>query len=171
MDLSRPIPAAKGKYIIINKAENRLYFYDNQEMIKKYKVATGKQDKLTPEGKFKVVNKIINPDNPLLGSRWMGLNTPGHKDGTKYGIHGTNEPESIGGHKSGGCIRMGKKDVEEIFPNVPIGTPVRIYRGSKVQKMWADFKWENLNNINLPGLLFSAAYCAAKNRQTEQQKI
>jgi lipoprotein-anchoring transpeptidase ErfK/SrfK len=39
------------------------------------------------------------PGNPV-GTRWMGLNRAG------YGIHGTNEPKSIGKAASHGCIRM-----------------------------------------------------------------
>jgi len=58
-----------------------------------------------------------------LGSRWLGLSIPGGR----YGIHGTNNPASIGGYVSNGCIRMHNRDIEEIFPRVEIGTPVEIY--------------------------------------------
>jgi len=67
----------------------------------------------------------------------MGLSIPwkndkrAHNDkrapvGHKYGIHGTDEPESIGKHASGGCIRMNNKQVIEIFDLVQEGTPVEI---------------------------------------------
>jgi len=49
-----------------------------------------------------------------------------------YGIHGTNNPSSIGGYVSNGCIRMHNQDVEELFPNVQIGTPVHIHSGEDV---------------------------------------
>lgn len=79
----------------------------------------GKPSTPTPLGNFKIVNKVINPGGPF-GVRWMGLSIPG------YGIHGTNNPPSIGTRASNGCIRMYNKDVIEVFNKVPIGTPVQI---------------------------------------------
>jgi len=43
-----------------------------------------------------------------------------------YGIHGTNNPWSIGRFASHGCIRMSNRDIEELFEWVPIGTDVKI---------------------------------------------
>jgi hypothetical protein len=59
------------------------------------------------------------PANPV-GSRWMGLSTKG------YGIHGTNDPKSIGKAVSHGCIRMGRVDIEEFYALVAAGDQVRI---------------------------------------------
>ncbi len=50
----------------------------------------------------------------------MGLSAKG------YGIHGTNQPNSIGKAASTGCIRMGKQDVEELFAMVGVGDTVEI---------------------------------------------
>lgn len=47
------------------------------------------------------------------------------KDGY-YGIHGTNQPDSIGGYVSNGCVRMREEDVEQLFDAVEIGIPVEI---------------------------------------------
>ena len=78
--------------------------------------------------KFHVISKVVDPtwtppdspwaqgelpvppgpDNPL-GTRWMGLNVTG------VGIHGTNDPSSIGYSVSHGCIRMQIPDVERLF--------------------------------------------------------
>jgi lipoprotein-anchoring transpeptidase ErfK/SrfK len=41
-------------------------------------------------------------------------------------IHGTNEPNSIGGFASWGCIRMQNRDVMDLFGRVSVGTPVII---------------------------------------------
>ena len=54
------------------------------------------------------------------GTRWMGLNVPG------VGIHGTDEPTSIGYSASHGCIRMQVPDAEWLFDHVEIGTTVYI---------------------------------------------
>ena len=59
------------------------------------------------------------PSNPL-GTRWMGLNAPG------VGIHGTDEPTSIGYSASHGCIRMQVPDAEWLFDHVDVGTTVYI---------------------------------------------
>lgn len=60
-----------------------------------------------------------------IGSRWLGFNT---KDGgrTGFGIHGTDEPSSIGRKESRGCFRMGREDVEVLFDLIPEGTPVSV---------------------------------------------
>jgi len=50
----------------------------------------------------------------------MGLSKPG------YGIHGTNEPRSIGKAASHGCIRMAKEDLEEFYGLVAVGEAVRL---------------------------------------------
>ncbi|OYD06861.1 hypothetical protein CHM34_13020 [Paludifilum halophilum] len=57
-----------------------------------------------------------------FGPRWLGLNVPWGK----YGIHGTNQPHSVGSHSSHGCIRLLNSDVEALFPKVPLGTQVHI---------------------------------------------
>lgn len=59
------------------------------------------------------------PHNPV-GSRWMGLSIRG------YGIHGTNEPNSIGKAASHGCIRMARADLEELYPQVAVGDTVEL---------------------------------------------
>ncbi|MFD1380233.1 L,D-transpeptidase family protein [Fodinicurvata halophila] len=59
------------------------------------------------------------PENPL-GTRALYLGWPA------YLIHGTNNPYGIGRRASAGCIRMYPEDVEEIYPDVPIGTAVKV---------------------------------------------
>ncbi|WP_330602875.1 L,D-transpeptidase family protein [Anaerosolibacter carboniphilus] len=60
-----------------------------------------------------------------FGTRWMGLNVPWGR----YGIHGTNNPSSIGRSASHGCIRMRNKDVEDLYRYIKIDTPVTIWGG------------------------------------------
>ena len=50
---------------------------------------------------------------------------------SRLGIHGTNEPETVGQRESDGCIRLHNKDVEELFVLVPKGTPVEIVQGGE----------------------------------------
>ncbi|CAH0218431.1 Putative L,D-transpeptidase YkuD [Peribacillus simplex] len=123
-------------FIIINKANNKLAFIDDNEVKEILPVGTGKSQELTPEGIFTVKVKAVNPyyrkknipggdpRNPL-GSRWIGFDAR-YTDGRIYGIHGTNQPSSIGKYISNGCVRMHKSDVERLYEKVPIGTKVLI---------------------------------------------
>lgn len=79
----------------------------------------GKSDTATPIGKYHIISKVRNPGGPF-GAMWLGLNQ------LHYGIHGTNNPSSIGGAVSKGCVRMYNRDVLELSRLVTIGTPVNI---------------------------------------------
>ncbi|OPX84514.1 MAG: putative L,D-transpeptidase YkuD [Pelotomaculum sp. PtaB.Bin104] len=114
-----------GSYIAINLNTRRLTFYEGERLTSTYPVGVGKSSTPTPVGDFTVVVKIISPGG-ALGTRWMGLSIPNGN----YGIHGTNNPSSIGGYVSNGCIRMYNQDVEKLFPKVHIGTPVKIRPGA-----------------------------------------
>jgi len=118
--------------IRIDKSKNVLALYSNDEVVKKYSVATGKKN-CTPVGEFKIADKLVNPTwfktgailppgspENALGTRWMGFDKPA------YGIHGTIEPKSIGTQASEGCIRMLNEEVEELYSIVPVGTKVII---------------------------------------------
>lgn len=118
--------------IIVDKSQNKLSLKINDEIFKVYPCSTGEFNS-TPSGKFKIVNKLIDPvwykagavvppDSPenILGSRWMGLDIKG------YGIHGTTQPETVGKQITAGCVRMYDEDVKELYSIVPLGTEVTI---------------------------------------------
>jgi len=121
-----PDTLESGKYLKINTTTRKLRHYEGGRLLKEYPVAVGKPSTPTPPGNYKIKNKIVNPGG-VLGTRWMGLSIPGGN----YGIHGTNNPSSIGKAVSLGCIRMYNHHVEELFSQVPIGTPVHIQQGEK----------------------------------------
>lgn len=119
--------------IVINLPNRMLELYSGNTLIKEYPVAIGKPSTPTPLGQFNIIDMEKNPtwipedrdvvipsgpDNPL-GYRWMRFFE-------LYGIHGTNEPWSIGKVVSNGCIRMQEENVEELFEIVKKGTPVKI---------------------------------------------
>ncbi|WP_333860709.1 L,D-transpeptidase [Clostridium sp.] len=105
--------------ITINRNTKKLTLYRNGKIYRTYPVAIGKSRTPTPSGIFRIINKQINPGGPY-GVRWMGLSANG------IGIHGTNNPASIGKAVSNGCIRMYNKDVIELFNIVSMGTIVKI---------------------------------------------
>lgn len=66
------------------------------------------------------------PNNPL-GDKWLGIMVNGDR-GREYGMHGTNQPESIGTYASNGCVRIGKKHLHELYDLIPEATPVWIHK-------------------------------------------
>ncbi len=109
--------------ILIDISVKRLYLINGNELIKKYPIASGKYSTPSPIGTWKVISKAKWGGG--FGTRWMGLNVPWGK----YGIHGTNKPNSIGYNASAGCIRMNNKDVEDLYTYVKHETPVTIING------------------------------------------
>jgi lipoprotein-anchoring transpeptidase ErfK/SrfK len=107
--------------IIVNTSQKKLILFRNGLELKAYPVGVGKMLTPTPTGTYKIINKAPNPGG-FFGAMWLGLSKP------HYGIHGTNNPASIGKYVSHGCIRMYNRDVIELSRIVPIGTPVTIQR-------------------------------------------
>lgn len=127
----------KGYHLVVNSKINKMGYFKDGILVKEFDVATGKISSKTPEGKFKIVNKIKNrpyysggiaggdPKNPL-GDRWLGLHV-GASYGDTYAIHGNNNENSIGSNVSAGCIRMHNNDIRWLFDQIPVGTEVIIY--------------------------------------------
>jgi lipoprotein-anchoring transpeptidase ErfK/SrfK len=130
-----------GDVIVIQRGQNRLFLYDGMKLRRTFGVATGESRYPTPLGRYEIIVKWRNPwwyppasdwakdaepippgpGNPL-GTRWMGISAPA------VGIHGTPDPASIGYSVSHGCIRMRIPEVEWLFNQVDVGTPVYILR-------------------------------------------
>lgn len=119
--------------IVVDKSECKLRIYGEENLLGEFTVAVGREDK-TPAGEFTVKTKLVNPEwthpdtkevikygDPRheIGTRWLGI-------GGGLGIHGTNEPDSVGKPVSRGCIRMRNEDVESVFWAIPRGTVVVI---------------------------------------------
>jgi len=129
----RALQADATRQIVISIPDRKLALVENGQVVRMFEVAVGAAVSPSPEGSFRIVNRLTSPtyyhtgkvipagkDNPL-GTRWMGLSEKG------FGIHGTNQPKSIGHAASHGCIRMAKKDLEELFELVRVGDGVEIH--------------------------------------------
>jgi lipoprotein-anchoring transpeptidase ErfK/SrfK len=112
--------------ILVSIPDRKLAVIEHRKVARIFRVAVGAPVSPTPTGTFEIVNLVSEPtyfhsgtvippsvDNPV-GSRWIGLNHKG------YGIHGTNEPGSIGNAASHGCIRLRNEDVEQLFEMVRV---------------------------------------------------
>ncbi|MCL4690980.1 MAG: L,D-transpeptidase [Candidatus Hydrogenedentes bacterium] len=135
---TKHVPRREGSsvHLEVDRETFEMTVYVDGRRLWKFPVGLGK-DGSTPSGEFTVHNKIAQPDwfhrgetvpyghprNPL-GESWMGLASDG--SALSYGIHPTNEPESIGTANGAGCIRMRPADAEKLFRFCPIGATVRI---------------------------------------------
>jgi len=136
-----PNPLPGDPFVIVNKTKNELAFINDNKVQTIVSVGTGKTQELTPEGLFTITVKAKNPyfrkknipggdpKNPL-GARWIGFNAKG-TDGRIYGIHGTNQPASIGKYVSQGCIRTQNEVVTSLFPLIPLGTKILVTSSNK----------------------------------------
>ena len=114
-----PDPNQLPYSISVSLLNRTLTLYHHGSLVKTYPIAVGRMLNETPTGEYVIINKAPNPGGPF-GAMWMSLSKK------HYGIHGTNDPSSIGKAVSKGCIRMYNEDVIELSQTVPIGTKVVI---------------------------------------------
>src|SRR5579863_1149712 len=158
-------PAAK-RVIVVSLQDKKLALVEDGEVKKVYTVAVGKPATPSPTGTFTIARRVKNPvyqhdgkvvppgpGNPV-GTRWMGLSVKG------YGIHGTNDPKSIGKAASHGCIRMAKKDLEEMYELVNVGDTVELV-GQRNEETARLFSEPKPAAIEQPAVVASAATPAA----------
>jgi L,D-transpeptidase ErfK/SrfK len=158
------LPPGPREGIVVNLPEHRLYYYPKHKrgapiVVMTYPVSIGKMDWRTPLGVTHVIQKQkdpiwyppesvrkeheaagdpipavvpAGPDNPI-GAYAMRLAAG---NGT-YLIHGTNNPVAVGLAVTHGCIRMYPDDVAQLFPLIPVGTPVRLIN-DPVKVAWID---------------------------------
>ena len=134
--------------IVVDTSERFLYFVEGDGRATRYGVGVGEEG-LTLKGRATIGRKAEwpswtptpammkrkprllqyaggvpgGPDNPL-GARALYLYRG--KQDTKFRVHGTNEPWTIGHAVSNGCIRMFNEDVIELYDRAPLGTPVLV---------------------------------------------
>jgi lipoprotein-anchoring transpeptidase ErfK/SrfK len=157
--ISQPLYAAEGassevssaprRRVVVSIPDRKLAVIENDDMVTVFPVAVGKPATPSPAGTFTIVNRVTNPTyyardgktvapgakNPV-GTRWIGLSQKG------YGIHGTDDPRSIGFAKSHGCIRLRNRDVEQLFERVRGGDVVELHAEltPEIAKLFADAK-------------------------------
>ncbi|MCA9429156.1 MAG: L,D-transpeptidase, partial [Candidatus Omnitrophica bacterium] len=120
-------------YVVVDKSdyELRIFREEDNSFLLQYPIGIGKMEWRTKEGEYMVSNKAMHPPWPdpetgrilkyedpeyPLGERWLGLSPPGQPSvRTGLGIHGTNEPDTIGTSSSAGCVRLRNEDVIEAF--------------------------------------------------------
>jgi len=137
--------AAANVAIKIDTKTNMLEVHEGDKLVAAYPVTVGSAHLASPIGEWKVrrITKLPTfrwdkemlqhgqrsgnfhllppgPRNPV-GVMWIALNKKG------IGIHGTNEPDSIGHAPSHGCIRLANWDVVRLATKIKPGDNVSIY--------------------------------------------
>ncbi len=137
---TKEVAAEYPSYLTLDRSTFTLRLWKNLKLAKTYTVAVGMEGLETPEGLYAIQEKEENPvwhvpmsdwagslagqtippgpSNPIK-ARWMGI-----YEGA--GIHGTEETYSLGSAASHGCVRMAIPDVEELYDQVEVGTPIFI---------------------------------------------
>jgi lipoprotein-anchoring transpeptidase ErfK/SrfK len=118
--------------VVVSLPHRKLAVIVDGRVVRTFSVAVGAPQSPTPIGRFTIVNRLSDPtyyrpgkvigpgpSNPL-GTRWLGFDRKG------YGIHGTDEPGSIGYARSHGCIRLRNRDVEQLFDLLRVGDVVEL---------------------------------------------
>jgi lipoprotein-anchoring transpeptidase ErfK/SrfK len=125
-----------GTIVVVTGARQLYYVLGNDQAIR-YPVGVGRAG-MAWHGHAYVAKKLVqpawsanpgvtptipggSPRNPM-GAAVLGLN---HGN---YAIHGTNDPSSIGGFVSHGCIRMFNEDVLDLYRRAPLGSQVFVLR-------------------------------------------
>jgi L,D-transpeptidase ErfK/SrfK len=160
----RILPPGPREGVVVSLPEHRLYYFpaakqNGKRVVITYPVSIGKLGKSTPLGQTRVIAKIEHPSwyppasirkehalagDPLPAVVGPGPNNPlgdykirlGFGNGM-YEIHGTNNPTAVGLAITHGCIRMYPEDVAALFPQLPVGTSVRLIN-VPVKVAWID---------------------------------
>jgi lipoprotein-anchoring transpeptidase ErfK/SrfK len=127
-------------YLTLDRGSFTLRLWKNLKLAKTYTVAVGQEGLETPEGLYAIQAMEENPVWHVPESDWAGSLAgqtipPGPENPIKArwmaifegaGIHGTEDVGSLGSAASHGCVRMAIPDVEELYDEVEVGTPIFI---------------------------------------------
>jgi lipoprotein-anchoring transpeptidase ErfK/SrfK len=138
-------PAFVSRKIFVDTQEHLLEVFDHDQLVCVFPITPGSKTLPAPVGTWKILGVNVWPwfrydegmlnygvrtenyynlppgPNNLVGILWMGLNKPG------IGIHGTNNPETIGRAASHGCIRLANWDAARVKDLVSVGNTVIIF--------------------------------------------
>jgi lipoprotein-anchoring transpeptidase ErfK/SrfK len=130
-----PVVLVRQPRLVVDLSERQVSLYQDGVWQASFDIAVGREGWETPTGEFQILSMQEQPvwQNPMtgetvsegagnpLGSRWIGFWT----DGThQIGFHGTDQEDLIGQAVSHGCIRMRDPEIQTLFTQVGIGTPV-----------------------------------------------
>ena len=119
-------------HVTVSKGARRLTLWSGCHAVRTYPVAIGTKTTPTPTGLFYLASLVRPPTaDSVYGTYAFGLSgySPvirNWKWGGVIGLHGTNDPSSIGHYTSHGCIRLHNRDIDKLVRILPLGTPIAI---------------------------------------------
>jgi len=117
----------------VDRSRLRLTLWNGCRIVRQYAIGLGTKDTPTPVGSFYLVALVKPPTaGSVYGAYAYGLSAysdalTNWTGGGIIGLHGTNDPSSIGKRMSHGCIRMQNRDIEHLAKILPLGTPIEIH--------------------------------------------
>jgi L,D-transpeptidase catalytic domain len=116
----------------VDREHLRLTLWNGCTATMRLPIGLGKESTPTPNGRYYIIALMKPPiTNSVYGTHAYGLSAfsdvlTNWVGGGIIGLHGTNDPSSIGNRRSHGCIRLLNRDIEKLVPLLPLGTPVDI---------------------------------------------
>jgi lipoprotein-anchoring transpeptidase ErfK/SrfK len=120
-----PAPNNRGRSILVSISSQRIYAYEDGELVHSHIVSTGLPDTPTVLGDYSVYVKytaddMSGPDYFLPQVPWTMYFFQG------YAIHGTYWHNSFGRPMSHGCVNLPVDEAQWFFDFASVGTPVRV---------------------------------------------
>ena len=121
--------------VVVDISSHQLQLYDAGHSVYTTRVAVGAQSTPTPRGTFYITTLLRQPDpKGAYGPYAFGLS--GYSPVLKHfaggpgqiGLHGTDDPTSIGHSVTHGCIRVSNRVITMLAARLPLGTPVVVRR-------------------------------------------
>ncbi|MBC7809627.1 MAG: L,D-transpeptidase family protein [Burkholderiales bacterium] len=120
-----PAPRSSGRSILVDTSQQRIYAYENGEMVHSHLVSTGLPATPTVLGDYSVYVKYVADD--MSGPDYFLPQVPYTMYFFQgYGIHGTYWHNSFGRPMSHGCVNLPTSEAEWFFNFASVGTPVRV---------------------------------------------
>ncbi len=120
-----PAPTNTGKSIVVSTGEQRIFAYENGQLVRAHLVSTGRSETPTVLGDYKVYVKYVADD--MAGPGYFLPQVPYTMYFyAGYGIHGTYWHNSFGRPMSHGCVNLPISEAEWFFNWAQVGTPVRV---------------------------------------------
>ena len=118
-------PTNNGRAIVVSVAEQRIYAYENGQLVRSHLVSTGRPETPTVLGDYKVYVKYVADD--MSGPGYFLPQVPYTMYFySGYAIHGTYWHNSFGRRMSHGCVNLPTAEAKWFFDFASVGTPVRV---------------------------------------------
>ncbi len=118
-------PNTEGKHILVRLSDQRVFAYEDGELLREFVVSTGLPGTPTVQGDYAIYLKyrsqrMVGPGYDLPGVPYVMYFYQG------YGLHGTYWHNNFGQPMSHGCVNLRTPDAAWLYDWAPMGTPVRV---------------------------------------------